>query len=202
MIKVRSGVFETNSSSTHSLAIPKVIDKEPEIIVFIARNFGWEEGTYNACDYIYTYIICGILNDLYCETDDNSSNEEIRITKEIIESNDYIERIEKVLSKHGIKCYFEIPKYSSRGDWYDVGIDHKSNFSETFDTIMNNEDLLYRCLVGGIVYTGNDNENDEQDMCYCAFPTMMVYNESTGLYEHVPNPNHDEEKYGYFYKGN
>lgn len=47
------------------------------------------------------------------------------------------------------------------------------------------------------VYTGNDND-DYNMMCNAAEPTIWKWD--TGWEE--PNPNHDEDKYEYFYKRN
>ena len=54
---------------------------------------------------------------------------------------------------------------------------------------MNNDDLLERVLFNydSIVYTGNDNNSEPEDMCNV---------------EYSEHPRHDEENYEYFYKGN
>ena len=60
------------------------------------------------------------------------------------------------------------------------------------------KDLLIRYLFGdSCIYTGNDNSDDEDNMCYCAEATIWGDN-----YETIPNPNHDAEHYDYFFKGN
>lgn len=58
MIQVRHNVFETNSSSTHSIAIPrKIDDKEiPKSFIFNFGDFGWEDNEVDPCDYLYTAI--------------------------------------------------------------------------------------------------------------------------------------------------
>ena len=57
MIQIRAGVFETNSSSTHSIAIskkPVVIGKS---IRFGIGEFGWENDCVDTADYLYTAIL-------------------------------------------------------------------------------------------------------------------------------------------------
>ena len=65
--------------------------------------------------------------------------------------------------------------------------------------IIGNEDLLKRALFGDAsVYTGNDNDYDENDMCFCAL--SEIYDDNADGY--VPNPNYDIDHYDYFFKGN
>lgn len=42
MRTIRYNTFETNSSSTHSLAVPKKVDYIPSDIRFDFGDFGWE----------------------------------------------------------------------------------------------------------------------------------------------------------------
>ena len=42
MRTVRYNIFETNSSSTHSLAVPKKVEYIPSDIRFHFGNFGWK----------------------------------------------------------------------------------------------------------------------------------------------------------------
>ena len=58
MIKIRQNVFETNSSSTHSIAIPKECDTSRlSHIVFGFGKFGWEKDEVDPINYLYTGII-------------------------------------------------------------------------------------------------------------------------------------------------
>lgn len=184
MIQVRHNVFETNSSSTHSIAIPrKVNDKEiPKSLVFSFGDFGWVYEEVDPCAYLYTAIY---------------NCDQSMITERLRKLSDCLER-------HNISYTFSKPKPA----WWDTSeldygnIDHASELESCgFFSILGNDDQLLRYLSAGEVYTGNDNGEDELAMCYCAYPTVTEYD--NGMYwMQVPNPKHDEEKYEYFFKGN
>ena len=80
-ITVRNGVFETNSSSTHSIVISKkAVTEFPKSINFYQGDFGWEFEQYSLPTYLYTAI---------CNRDD------------------YIEKLKSVLDKHNIEYTFD-----------------------------------------------------------------------------------------------
>ena len=61
MIKVRQGVFETNSSSTHSICIAQTTDYIiPDKVSFSVGEFGWEVDKLSSlsekASYLYTAI--------------------------------------------------------------------------------------------------------------------------------------------------
>ena len=182
MIQIRKNVFETNSSSTHSIAIPKKVTKNlPKSLSFNFGEFGWDFDEVDQCDYLYTAIY-------NCDMG--------LITERLGKLRDFLER-------HDIRYTFEEPKPS----WWDVNepyygsIDHACELEGCgFFSILEDDDLLIRYLTDGHVYTGNDNcntYNDYSEDCYCARST--VYDED---WKEVPNPNHDGEQYEYFLKGN
>ena len=53
--QIRSGVFETNSSSIHSIAIPRSC-KAVDSVSFSIGEFGWEWDEADAANYLYTAI--------------------------------------------------------------------------------------------------------------------------------------------------
>ena len=55
MKTIRSNVFETNSSSTHSIAIPKNCEAT-NFISFHVGDFGWGWEEVDPADYFYTAI--------------------------------------------------------------------------------------------------------------------------------------------------
>lgn len=183
MIQIRRSVFETNSSSTHSIAIPRKIDRKdiPKSFVFNFGDFGWEDDEVDPCDYLYTAIY---------NCDQNMITERLQ-------------KLSDCLERHNISYTFSKPKPA----WYDTselsygGIDHAYELDSCgFFSILEDDDLLLRYLTEGRVYTGNDNcdtYSDYPEDCYCACST--VFDED---WKEVPNPNHDEEKYEYFFKGN
>ena len=58
-MKIRKGTFETNSSSTHSIAISKNKINIPtgSYINFRIGEYGWEENEYNFPSYMYTSLL-------------------------------------------------------------------------------------------------------------------------------------------------
>lgn len=181
MRQIRRGVFETNSSSVHSICIQK--DKNitlPNSVYFGIGEYGWEFDYVDTTSYLYTLIL-------------NSEDKEEKLNT-----------LKNVLDRHNINYTFEEPKL--RQDWLgneylDTGyIDHNYEAADFVDALLNDEELLLRCLFGtdSCVYTGNDNSAEEDNMCYCANETIWD-NEKC---EFVSNPNHEPDKYDYFYKGN
>lgn len=80
-ITVRHGVFETNSSSTHSIVISKkAVTELPKSIEFCQGDYGWEFEQYSLPNYLYTAI---------CNRDE------------------YIEKLKSVLDKHNIEYTFD-----------------------------------------------------------------------------------------------
>ena len=193
MKTIRRGVFESNSSSTHSIAISK--EKVPNVagrhIYFGAGEYGWEKGCVeDTASYLHTAIV-GYSDPAQYEK---------RINK-----------IKEILDKYGVEYEFEPVKYkkseynpdyeyiefaSPNYRW--ANVDHADGCAELINALLSNEDLLIRYLFGdSCIYTGNDNSDDEDSMCYCAEATIWDDN-----YETIQNPNHDAEHYDYFFKGN
>lgn len=183
MIQIRSNVFETNSSSTHSIAISRKPAAIGKSIYFRIGEFGWENDCVNTADYLYTAIL-----------EQNNSNE-------------LLNRLKEILDKYSIEYNFEGPKYQISSDgkyeWLTYGyIDHGYELSEFLHTVLSNEDLLMRYLFGdSMVYTGNDNQDDRPSGCNIADEYIWEEDEN-GEYVEVLNPYHDPVNYEYFYKGN
>lgn len=178
-MKIRKGTFETNSSSTHSIAISKNKINIPtgSYINFRIGEYGWEENEYNFSSYMYTSL-------LYNKDEES------------------IEKLKSILDKWGIKYNFQKPKWTYWQEEKYLGngyIDHGSETYSIMRIILNDEDLLARALFGdSTVYTGNDNSSEEDSMCYCAEEKCWDYENN----KYIQNPNHDSEHYDYFFKGN
>lgn len=184
MIQIRSSVFETNSSSTHSIAISKKSVTIGKYVYFGIGEYGWENDCVNPANYLYTAI-------LYV------------YSSEVAEEK--IEHLKRILDKYDVSYEFEEPEYwiSSDGRAYlDNGyIDHGYELGEFLEAIFSNEDLLMRYLFGAFVYTGNDNQDDCPSGCNIADKYIWEEDEH-GNYVEKLNPYHDDENYEYFYKGN
>lgn len=186
MRQVRHNVFETNSSSTHSIVIPKSTTYSSNYVKFAIDEFGWE----NSCVYdTATYLYTAILDAYPYET-----------------SMDKLEQLKTILDSRSIKYEFEEPRwdeYESGNRYLNYGyIDHANELRDFIETILNDEEMLLRYLFAGCVYTGNDNQDTDFARCDIAFKSQRFYNTITKKWEEEINPYHDAENYDYFYKGN
>lgn len=141
--QIRSSVFETNSSSIHSLCITKKKDyKLPEIVIFNSGEYGWgPETECNTGNYLYTALL---------ELKDQIP--------------DGLDRLKEILEKHGIEAIFNDPGE----DYY---IDHAYDIQDAVETLLNDEDKLFRFLFGDESFVDIDNDNrshdwDEDDVFY------------------------------------
>lgn len=150
MRQVRTGVFETNSSSTHSIAIPKSCDNANYISFHIGEfGWGWEEA--DPTDYFYTAIY---------ETSGTQ-----------YEVEEKIEKLKSILNLHGIEYRFgraETHIWHSDDNNKDYlcldngYIDHSDELTDFVDKLLNDGDKLVRFLSRGLVFTGNDNSGSEE----------------------------------------
>ena len=136
MRKIRTGIFETNSSSVHCICIANDGDNifvTPKVLSCITKEFGWDHETYfdteDKADYLLTMIY----------------------TSEHL--SEYLEKFRSILHKHGIELG------ERKTDWY--YIDHNSEWDNTLDELLNNEELLMNFLFNpdSYVETANDNDN-------------------------------------------
>ena len=182
MKQVRRNVFETNSSSTHSICISKAPVTIRKYIHFRIGEYGWENDCVDTQDYLYTAIL------------------------EQYDADELLENLRDILDSYSIEYEFENPNYKTSSDgeyrWLDYGyVDHASETREFINTVLSDEDMLMRCLFGNsYVYTGNDNQDSCPSGCNIADEIMWEY--ENGKYIEKPNPYHDPENYDYFYKGN
>lgn len=176
MKQVRGNVFETNSSSTHSVCISKKpVSAIGKSIRFYIEQYGWESGCADTANYLYTAILC---------MDDHA---------------ELLEKLKATLDRYQITYRFEEPEFYDSG-WLKNGyIDHSDETRDFIDAVLADDDMLMRYLFGDSdVWTGNDNSSDYDNMCYAAYDTIW----DNDYKNRIPNPNHDEANYDYFFKGN
>lgn len=153
MKTIRYGSFETNSSSTHAITIPRKIDKNllkgvRPSVYFHIDEFGWAYGKHELKDYIWT-AICDIYPKEYKE---------------------YKQKIINILSPYYKKIEFEEPTFDEHYDedgnleWKYLDsmqgyIDHCHELKDFLDEIFENEELFINAVLDGYVRTGNDNAN-------------------------------------------
>ncbi len=171
---IRNGMFETNSSSVHSICISKkpVGDVKGKKISFYLGEYGWENSTVDTPDYLYTAIMCQSLSDYL------------------------LDKLKSILDKYEIDYTFQPEEKASR--WW--GIDRSEDTIDFVDAVLEDEDLLLRCLFNddSVVYTGNDScgSKDYLDTCFIG-DEYYWGNDGKEL-----NPYHDSENFDYFIKGN
>lgn len=182
MIQIRNNVFETNSSSTHSICISKKPVDAGDHVDFHIGEYGGSLDEVDAADYLYTAIL--MFDDW----------------KELLG------KLKDILDSYGVRYTFEKPEFEEDNgyNWLVNGyIDHGYDTRDFVDAVLHDEDMLMRLLFGdSIVYTGCDSY-DAPAKCYAAEPTIWVYDgwdDYNG--KEIDNPHHDEEKYDYFFKGN
>lgn len=188
MISIRNSTFETNSSSTHSLAVPKSVDSIPNAVRFHFGTFGWElESDIDPASYLYTAIVTG---------------DEIR-------RNKYLPMLKDIMDRHHIKAKYaeyELSEYEWDGkveQYVDSKygyIDHNSDLEYFLEWLFEDEDRVLRFISDGLVFTGNDN--DDYSSFFIGRNEKEVYNWETGKDE--PNPYYMENwsDYDWFFKGN
>lgn len=157
MRQIRKGIFETNSSSTHSICITAERDSEINIpkdtLYFYCGNFGWEWRTLRSTESKASYLYSSII-EIY-------SKEEAEEKKNMLY---------KMLGEDGIECDFEKPKYTryATSEWCDnASVDHGADgeLKEFVEAVLCNKRRLYRYLFSpkSFVLTGNDNDDDYND---------------------------------------
>lgn len=138
VLQVRKGVFETNSSSTHSIAI-SYFDKSklniPKHLNFQRGEYGWEFETYSDVDAKASYLYEAILST---ETPQN-----------------YIDTLTRILKNNGCEAEFNNADYGY--------IDHSHSLYKWLVNIFENEELILSYLFDddSFVETGNDNSDYE-----------------------------------------
>ena len=191
MRTIRRGVFESNSSSTHSIAIPKNCG-ETNYISFHIGDFGWGWEEVNPADYFYTAIY---------ETSNTESEveEKLKTLKDILDSHNieyYFGNAETHFYAHDDHCYLSL----------DNGyIDHGGELTDFVNELLNDGDKLVRFLSRGLVFTGNDN-SDTEEQCFIERDTEYLddYDWQTKTESKIKNPYYmaDHNDYDWYWKGN
>jgi len=189
--QIRSSVFETNSSSTHSIAIPRSYEPTNNVSFYIGE-FGWGFEEVDAADYLYTAIY---------ELSETES-----------EAKEKIKRLKDILNERGISYHFgrveshiwhseyEDKDYFSLDNGY---IDHGYELRDFVEELLNNGDKLVRFISGGLVFTGNDN-SDSNGFISRNEEFIEDYDWHTNTITRDKNQYYmsNHEDYEWYYKGN
>lgn len=157
--KIRKGVFETNSSSTHSICIAKEAELTiPKSLHFHFGEFGWECDTLQSVGEKASYLYTGLI-----------ANERKEDSDKIIQ----------ILRDKGIEVYVEEPIYeknsytNSEGKLveYKYGkntgyVDHSNEMADFLNAVCEDEEKLMRYLFSDLsfIITGNDNDDEDVDI--------------------------------------
>ena len=187
--QIRRGVFETNSSSVHSISITKdgFNDSLPSKFT-IAHNgeFGWEVDYYDSpmdkAAYLYQAIVCYPTYNYYTKEEYDMDT-----AKEMLQGlmNKFIGNIESYGIKVDCKYRFANTYYSEYTDndkrysyWYvyfvdengneseDKGyLDHGGEAKEFVDYVLSSPENTVKFIFDNRCYieTGNDNDDDYWD---------------------------------------
>ena len=205
---IRRSVFETNSSSTHALAITKSNENlnNPSLISLdYDGEYGWEYRTLNDLDSKFTYL--AILA---------SCVDTLKTTPERIEW--YTERKDIKLGQVELRFFMnklknlgftfedeeEIVSKLTGKDAYDYYIDHSYDAIDIYFSIVSDEDRLKRFLLSpkSFITTGNDNSEksiwEDPNSEYKLGLTSLVTEWGSVNYNIKPL----KDKFEIFYKGN
>lgn len=168
--QVRQGVFETNSSSVHTITISDTDGYQKElneysgkVVGFSSGEFGWEHEEYISLDEKASYLWTGIVT---CSMYTPEQIEKIK------------ENITSVLMEHGVNAWFEnyeIDEYTATDGTKRVFcnfprfsyIDHAACLDSWFNELFPNDgeeingDMLLWFLFNpdSSIITGNDNDD-------------------------------------------
>lgn len=148
MVKIRRGMFETNSSSTHTIIVTDRKTKPGNLVDFAIGEFGWGfeklASINEKASYLYT-MACECLGE------------------------DVYPRLYDMLIKYGIECSCSNPVvFDKKYNYPDNGwVDHCTD-GDAFDFVnrmLSHEHALIKYLFSdeSFVITGNDNCDEAED---------------------------------------
>ena len=149
MKKIRKGMFETNSSSTHTIIVTDRKTEPGLFVDFAIGEFGWQFGRIDTVNmkasYLYTMACECLERDVYQD-------------------------LYETLAKYDVKCSCSVPavfkKYSGdNGQYLDNGyVDHCYDGKDFVERMLSHEHALLKYLFSdeSFVVTGNDNCDEDE----------------------------------------
>lgn len=140
-IKIRQSVFETNSSSTHSICIPKEADVTfPSSLHFSFGEFGWEWDTLDSIEEKASYLYTGLIGN----------NRKLDFDK-----------IVELLKSKGMEVTSQ--SINEEKSWDNGYVDHDNELIEFLNDVVSDEDKLLKFLFSPLAFINTGNDNDDGD---------------------------------------
>ena len=156
--QIRKSVFETNSSSIHSISIAKYSSKTDNHIFLEAApgRFGWEhelyESPFDKLSYLWTAI--------YCLADSEAWKEE----KDFVKHAQILEYWKKIISPAFAEYNIQIEYKHVAPFSFDYYIDHGYELNNMLEDFKNNPELMVDFVMGENSVLETYNDNDEYDV--------------------------------------
>lgn len=153
--QIRQGVFETNSSSTHSICIAKECELTiPKELNFEFGKFGWERNTLNSVWSKASYLYTGLIAN-------NRKEDADKIIKFLKDKGIEVTAEEPIYEKHTYEGN-DGSVYVKNGGY----VDHSDELGSFLDAVCKDEGKLMRYLFSPLsfIITGNDNDDEEVDI--------------------------------------
>lgn len=153
-VQIRRGVFETNSSSVHSICIATESNRSPLKTIYInAGDFGWEHDFLYSPSEKMSYLVTALYdsNAYDVATTDEMFGKLLTWLKE--EDIGYEVNIKKELARYRSGLYYSINGY----------VDHAEGCGAFLDYVFASKENMLNYLFSpdSFIITGNDNEEDE-----------------------------------------
>ena len=155
MIQIRKNVFETNSSSCHSVSISKEVETNNNLQVIDgavfcqADEFGWEIVDYNDAqtklDYLITMSAATTVGTSYYNSEDDC-----QLIEDFIETDEFKDIQECVREVTGCENLIV--------NSLDGYIDHQSLYTSMYSFLSENNLTIEQFIFGNVIlHTDNDN---------------------------------------------
>lgn len=157
MTQIRTKLFETNSSSSHSLSVSSTgifENHKANQVIVETGEFGWEQDVYSYFHGKASYILTTLLVTKSRHINNEEDLTEERYLREIFVENDYfLKMLRDVIKEYtgAENVYFRIGR-----SYY---VDHQSSYLIFDEGVMNDEERLKNFLFNTESYVETDNDN-------------------------------------------
>lgn len=157
--QIRQGVFETNSSSTHSICIAKDAELTiPKSLHFDFGEFGWECDTLQSVGEKASYLYTGLIAN-------NRKEDADKIIQHLKDKGIDVTAEEPIYEKRSYTgSDGKLVEYTSGEN---IGyVDHSNEMTDFLNAVCEDEGKLMRYLFSDLsfIITGNDNDYEDVDI--------------------------------------